>query len=298
MTWIFVALLGPMLHALSSIIDNYFTGTVFKNAWVQIFYVTFFWILFLPFTFFFGMPSVPPLHLFPFLFLIGFIQVVYAYPYLMALRHEDTSVVNSLFSLGKIFIPVLAFFFLGEMLHGYQYLGFVLIISGSAFLSLVDRATFRLNKSFSYMLLCSLLLAIDSVIYKGLFSQMSWSTAFFWSNIFSFLVTFIILIFFSKIRHEVVAQRSLFKKHFWLLGWNEILVFSGTVATTLAISLAPALTLMKSIESLQPLFVLLYAIALRKFYPQLFHEKIDRHSTFKKVILFGVMIGGVALVLR
>lgn len=298
MTWILVALLGPMFHAFSSIIDNYFTGTIFKNVWVQVFYVTFFWVLFLPLMFFIGVPDIPPLRLFPYLFLIGFIQVAYVYPYLMALRQEDTSVVNSLFSLGKIFIPVLAFFFLGETLHGFQYLGFIFIIGSSAILSLKDRVSFRLNASFFYMLLCSLLLAIDSVVYKGLFAEISWSTAFFWSNIFSFLVTLLILVFFSKVRREVFAQRQLFWKHFWLLGWNEILVFSGTVATTLAISLAPALTLMKSIESLQPLFVLLYAIALRKFYPHFFHEKTDRHTTFKKVILFGVMITGVALVIQ
>ncbi len=216
----------------------------------------------------------------------------------MALRHEDTSVVNSLFSLGKIFIPVLAFFFLGEVLHGFQYLGFILIIGSSAILSLVDHVSFRLNRSFVYMFVCSLLLAIDSVIYKGLFAEMTWSTAFFWSNIFSFLVTIFILIFSSKIRHEVIEQIGLFRKHFWLLAWNEILVFLGTVATTFAISLAPALTLMKSIESLQPLFVLLYAIVLRKFYPRLFHEKVDRHSMFKKVLLFGVMIIGVTLVMQ
>ncbi len=294
MFWIAIALVAPLLHGFANVLDNYLTGRLFKNFWTLAFFSAAFGVLFLPLVFLFEIPGLPPLRLLPVFLLIGAINVFYLIPYYKALQHEDTSVVISLFSLGRIFTPLLAFVFVREILQPLQYLGFFIIILSAAALSFSPRKKVRWNKSFFYMLESTFLLALEAVAYKYIFADVGWGTGFFWSTIFTFLITASFLVS-SKFRARIGEQFRRAKGAFGILAADELLTFGGSAAAVYAISLAPV-TLVSGIESFQPFCVLLYALLLKKYFPALFREKIDGPSAVKKLVLFGALILGVALV--
>jgi drug/metabolite transporter (DMT)-like permease len=295
MSWLLFALLAPMAYGGSNVLDNYLASKLFKNVWTLTVYSTLFNTFFALFIFLVATPGLPPVSLIPFLILVGFIETVYLYPYYKALQHDDTSIVASLFTLGRVLVPILAFFLVGETLQWHHYLGFLVITLGSAALTVNgDSGKFRLNASFWYMLICSLLLSVEVVIYKYLFEQLNWSTGFFWITI-SVLPTVACLLLVPSIRKNVVKERRVFKKHFWIFGLEEFFNFIGAASATYAISLAPV-TLVKGIGALQPMFVLLYAVILARFFPKVFSEHTNLKNLFKKGLLFAIMVIGVVLV--
>lgn len=211
MYWILIAFISPILHGFANILDNYLANKLFKKLSTLIFYSSILNVVFLPFVFLIQIPDLPPAHLLPFFLLIGLIEVFYLFPYYKALQSEDTSVITALFSLGRIFVPILAFIFVREVLHFTQYLGFLIIVISSAAVTFKGQIKFRLNKSFLYMLLCSLLLSIEAVIYKYLFENVSWSTGFVWPVVISFVIGMCFL-FVTKLREDIVINRKNFLK--------------------------------------------------------------------------------------
>ena len=171
MFWIFIALLSPLFHGFANILDNYLTNKIFKSVSSLVFLSAFFNFLFLPLIFLIEIPQLPTLEMLPFFILVGLIEVFYLYPYYKALQSEDTSVVSSLFELSKIFIPILAFLFLGEILSIKQYAGIFIIILSSLFLSINrHEKLFKFNKAFFLMAGCSLMLSAEAIIYKHIFN--------------------------------------------------------------------------------------------------------------------------------
>jgi drug/metabolite transporter (DMT)-like permease len=294
MIWILIASLSPILHGFANILDSYLTNKVFKNIWVLIFYGYLLDLFFLPLIWLIAKPGFPPFKFIPFILLVGLIEVFYLYPYYKSLENDDTSVVASLFSLGKIFIPILAYFFVGEVLQISQYLGFSLIILASTFLTLKHNFHVRLNRSFFYMLFCSLLLSLEAVIYKHIFNNIDWSTGFFWSQIFAFLSITVFLVT-SKSLPIVLEEVGNLKKWLPIFTLERLSTIIGNMAGTYAIALVPV-TFGKSIDSTQPFFVLLYALLLKKIWPSIFKETTDLNSILKKLVLFLIMLVGILLV--
>lgn len=296
MLWFFIALLNPVFHAFSNVLDNYFTNRLFKSVWTIIFYSTIFNAIFLPAIYFIGKPTFPPFSLFPFLCSITLIEILYLYPYYKALQNDDTSIVISLLALGKIFVPILAFLMVGETVQFAQYVGFLIVIVTSAFLTLDRTVKFKFNNSFFYMLVCSLLLSVEAVVYKYIFNQVGWSTGFFWPAFFSLVVVACMLVL-PACRRDIRLQFQQFKDTFHIFALGEFLTVGGSIAGTYAISLT-SVTLVKSIESLQSFCVLIYALIFRGIFPRLFKEHIDTKNVIKKFILFGLAAVGVMLVVR
>lgn len=296
--WIIPALVTPLLHGFANILDNYFVTDIFKKVTTFAFFSALFNFLFLPIFILIARPSIPSIELLPFFFILGLIDVLYLIPYYKALQSEDTSIVTSLFSVGQIFVPLLAYLIVGELLSVVQYVGFVLIIVSSTLLAIDRTAKLKLNRAVFYMLLSSLLLALETVIYKYVFdnTDTSWGTAVVWPILCSFVIASTFLLF-KKTRLDIKNNLGMFKKKFPLFAFEELLTFSGTAAATLAIALAPAVTLVEGVGAVQPIFVVLYAVVLGRFFPKLFKEKVDRNSVVKKVALFTIMGIGVFLTL-
>ncbi|MEK6857885.1 MAG: DMT family transporter, partial [Nanoarchaeota archaeon] len=259
MLWLIIAFLGPLFHGLSNIFDNYLVNKLFKDPFILVFYSSLINLIFLPFIFLISVPSLPSLDLIPFYLLLGLINVLYLYPYYKALQNDDTSVVVSLFSLEKLLVPILAFFIVGEILSFTQYIGFfVVILSGSVLTLNNHNKKFTINKSFFYMTLVSFILAFESVLYKYVFNNVDWSTGFTWSLVASFIVTLPILLI-RKNREKIHSQWHSFKSKSHVFVFEELLTFGGSAASTFAISLVPV-TVVISISSVQPFFVLIFAV--------------------------------------
>lgn len=293
MGWILAALISPLAHGLANVIDNYLANKSFASIWTLTFYSSALNVVFIPLVLLFQIPDVPPLNLLGFFLLIALIDVLYLFPYYKALRHEDTSIITALFSLGRIFVPLLAFLVVKEVLTVPQYLGFIIVLVASAALTYNGKAKIRFNDSLAYMVICSVLLALQAVTYKLLFENVSWSTGLVWPLLFSFLIAASFLLI-PRLRRDIGGNMRLFRRNLPLLASGEILTFTGSAASLYAVSVAPV-TLVKSIGSLQAFFVLLYAVAFHRAFPNLFKERVDPRNLLKKGILFMIMIGGVVL---
>ncbi len=138
----------------------------------------------LPVIWFLDAPSFVSLKLGLLLFVISVIEVLYLYPYSWSLRHTDTSVVASLFSLGKIFVPVFAFILVNERLTALQYSGFFILVIANILITF-DFRKMRLNKAFALMFMVSFVLSIQAVLLKYTYEQgVGWGSSIFWMTLF------------------------------------------------------------------------------------------------------------------
>ncbi|MFA6098056.1 MAG: EamA family transporter [Patescibacteria group bacterium] len=296
MNWIFVALLEPIFHAFANILDSNLANRLFKNAWLLSLIITVAVTIFTPFVWLLDPPKFFPLHLLPYFIIVGAIELLYVYPYFKALQGDDTSVATSLFSLGKILVPILAFFLIGETLRPVQYAGFLLIIAASVALTFNPKARLWFNRTFFYILLSSALLAVEVVIFKYIFTQVSWGTGYVWTVVIASAIALAALL--PQLRRTDTRQELVaLKKNYWLILLVGGASFLGNIGFSYAIFAVPA-TVSRSIDSFQPFFVLLYAILFKRYFPLAFKESTNRRSLIKKIVLFAVMVIGVILTVR
>lgn len=294
MSWIIVALLNPLLHGAANVFDNYLTNRMWKNTGSLIFYATIMNVLFTPFVLIFGIPKLPPLTMIPAVIVTAALDLLYLLPYYRALQNEDTSNVSSLFSLGYLFTPVLAFLLVHELLTASQYIGFAIVIFASVVGSISSSGPIRINRALFYMVLAGIIVGAETVMYKYLFTEMSWNTGFIFEHIAAFLIMALLFLCSTALRNSVRNSWAAFKKVGHLFAAEECLTMAGSGAVTYAIALAPV-TVVQSIGATQPFFVLLYAMLFSRLFPKLFRERIDRKSIVRKVVVFAVMLVGVCL---
>lgn len=293
MSWILAAFLEPILFALANILDSSLVNRFFKSAWALTMFAGLAVAVFLPTVWLIESPQMLPLGLLPVVTLLGFLELFYGYPYFKALEIDDTSVTISLFSLGKILVPVLSFFLVRELLKPVQYLGFVIVVLASAALTYNPKARLRFNASFFYMLLSSVMFAADAVLYKYVLDRISWGTAYVWVTVIAAVIGLICLLLARRkdgVKHDLKALRE----HSGLILIVGILSFVGTAGLSFAISKVDA-TVERSISSFQPFFVLVYALLFAKFLPYGYKEQIDKSNILKKILLFAATVVGVAL---
>lgn len=296
MNWILIAFLEPVLHALANILDSNLINRFFKNAWALTAFVAIADLLFLPVLWFLDKPGMIDPSLLPYVALIAFLELVYAYPYYKALEQDDTSVAISLFSLGKIFVPILAFLFVDELLLPHQYLGFLLIVFCSAATTYNSRAKLKFNKSLFYMILSSSMLATEVVVYKYLFNNVSWGTGFFWTMAISGLMALLSFAI-PTLRQGMKSELGSLKKFYPYVLLVGIVGFFGNIGFSYAISQVSP-TVSRIISPTQPIFVLLYAFIFHRYFPLAFKENVAWSQIAKKMIFFIGMGIGVFLTIK
>ena len=129
--WLLFAFLSPAFYAIAEVFDNFLVNKEFKHPLTLVFYSSLFNLIFIPALFLIQRPELPPLGTLPIFIMLGLVGVGYLFPYYKGLKIEDTSIVVSFFAIGRIFVPVLAYLFVGEILNLQQYAGIFLIIISS-----------------------------------------------------------------------------------------------------------------------------------------------------------------------
>lgn len=296
MSWFLAALAGPLLFAAANTFDSVLANRHFRSVITLIFYGALLNVILLPLIWLVGRPAWPTAASLLLLFVVAVLDTAYLIPYYLAMRHEDASVVTALFSLSYVFVPVLSFFFLGEVLRPLQYAGFFLIVAGSLYLAWRPGARLRSPRAALYMAVVALLLSVEGVIYKRALYDVSWTTGFFWPRLFAFLLV-LPAVSLASFRRDAGQQLTRLRQFLPTLGIEEFVTFLGTAAVTYALSRV-SVTVVRAIGALGPIFVLLYAVIFGRRHPQFFREAIDRRSVAAKAAVCLVMIGGVVLVVR
>lgn len=294
--WILTAFIEPISHGISNVLDSYLTNRLFSRKTTLIFYSALLNLAFLPILFLFtGLPELPDKMSLILFVGLALTNVLYSYPYYKALEKDDTSNVVALFSLGEVFVPVLAYFMVGESLAPVQYLGVIIVMFASAALSVKRGAGFKVNSSLWWMVLCGLILSFEYVLYKKIFISTSWITGFTWPIVFSFIIG-LSLFAFKATRADIIKNAASFKKNLHLFALEELTTFVGIAGGTYAVSVAPV-TIVRAITSTGPAFILVYAYLFREKLPDMFKESTERGAVAKKLVLFAVIGFGLYLTL-
>jgi uncharacterized membrane protein len=106
---IIIAFFTPVLHGWANVLDSYLSNTLFKRLTTLIFFSAAINVLFLPCIWIFGLPHILSTQVLGFTILISVIDILYQYPYYLALKKADTSIVVSMFCFGEILVPFLPF---------------------------------------------------------------------------------------------------------------------------------------------------------------------------------------------
>ena len=295
--WILFAFLAPALYAVAEIFDEYLANRGLKNINSLIFTASVLNFVFVPILFLIQKPEVPSINFLLPIIGLALTNLLYQYPYYKSLTIEDTSVVSAFFSFGKIIIPIFAFLFVGEILEFKQYIGIGIIIFGNIILALHrSKKKLHLSKAFYLILLASVILAIEGILFKYIFeSGLNWSTAVGGQLIASGVLGTTTLLLFKKTRHQIKEDASRIKGSIKIFFTEELFTFLALASETYAISLAPV-SLVKGIGMAIPNFVLTYTVMVKKFNPRAFHENTKHSAIVKKVIIFGLIILGLILI--
>jgi drug/metabolite transporter (DMT)-like permease len=297
MNWLIPGIASRIFYGISNIFDNYLSNKHFKNPFVLLLYILALEVVMLPGIWVFAKPSFPGWHTMALFLLIGLLEVTYLYFYLLALKENDTSIVISLFSLGKIFVPIISFFILGEVLTFRQYVGFVVLVLASVALSFRFGEKFKLNRSFWLVSLSSLIVSIVVSVYKYALNEAGWSTSFTFVTTSSFVIALFFVCMTKSGRSELKTNLSMPGKVLIALLLTVVASFGAEAAYSYALSLSKT-SLVTSLTPIQSLSILIFALLLNKKYPEVFTEEIDKHNVFKKIFFYFLTFIGLILVIK
>ena len=291
---VFIVLFGAFSYALSEIIYGYLCNNQFKNPVTLTFFASIINFLFLPCIFFWGLPTLPPLNVIPAYISLGIIMVLVQIPAYQAFKENDTSVVNCLWTLGKVILPFAAFIFLGEKLTWQQYLGFFLIIFSNIFLNYDVSAKSKLNLAFFLMLGCSLFNTASSVIEKYILNEdTNWINLIVYVNVFSAVITSLLLLN-KNFRIDIIKHASVFSSCWKYFIGAEVLSFIGHCSGIYALSKLPLVT-KSALSSTESVFILMLSLFMIKIFKINLKEKIAKKDILRKIICFSIVILGIIL---
>lgn len=227
--------------------------------------------------------------------LAGIFYVLSILFYFKAVKIEEISRVIPLYYLMNFFILFFAFIFLGEVLTPpIKYLGIVFLVAGAILISQKDFVNFRFNKAFWFMILAAGALAVNSIIAKYLLSFADYWTIFSYTRGMGAMIALLPVIYFNF--NDLVGEiKKNGKKAIGLMSASETLNVLGGLFITLAIS-AGSVTLVNSLASVQPFFVLAFALVISIFYPAIFKEDLKKANIFIKVVAIILIFVGVILI--
>lgn len=300
MNWFFIALIGPLLYAVTNHIDKYILEKYFKAGGVGavVLFSALFSVIALPVVYLIE-PAVFSVGLTSIALLLvsGIVSIVCLILYLNALRDDETSMVVPFYQTIPIFGFIFGYFILGETLGPRELFAGLLILLGTTIISLDFRGgaiSFKKRVAL-LMTLSSLLFAIIGVVFKMVAIEEGFWLSLFWSIVGNVIIGIVLFLGVKSYRQQfleafrvnstaVLAASSL----------NELIFIAANGITVYAMLLAP-IALVMAINSLQPIFVFLIGIVLTLFFPHLGKESMAKNDLTQKVVAIGIIAAGTCM---
>ncbi len=297
-SWLFYAILSPVVFAAINFVDKYLLESRVKNYLGMPIYSSIAGLLFGTMAWvYLGFPLLNIID--GILVLVtGVLSIIALVVYFQALSDEETSSVIILFQLTPVFSMVLSFLFLGEVITLKQFLGFTLIILAAIGASLkLKNNKFEISKAFWLIFACDIIWALTNVIFKFVSEENSFGSLLVYEGWGFGLGGIILWQLFPKIKAaflENFHESGLFVS--FIIFINEALYVIARLVTYYAITLG-SVTLVSVIGSTQVFFGVIYGIILSIFLPKIFSEDVKISSIGKKLLLavlafFGIYIIG------
>lgn len=300
MSWLYLALLAPLLYAAVNLLDDNLLRFIYKTPLVGaaisgVFGVVpalLIWVL--------GWGSLSlGLDMVLLSLAAGFLVVVSYFFYFKGFESANPSVVAALLSLSPVLIPFAAHFIVDERLTATEIAGFAIVIGAAFAYTLTDVKKFAISKALMPVLTAAVIVDIVSVTNKYVYQRADFYSAYIYFSL-GMLLGGIMFMALHHLRHEKISPKKLYKQKssILILGLSavELLNLAAEFAHDRAISLG-SVSLVNALENLQPLYVLLIAAALYPVWPKYFREA-DEGGMKIKFILSLIMIGGIYIAVR
>lgn len=297
MNWLYIGFIAYFLNAISFVVSKIMLTDLVPDPWVYTFLVNVLGVLvivLLPFGF-----HVPGMPVIAASLASGVTYVVALLILYKLLSQEETSQVVPLSGgITPIFVFLLAFFFLSELLKINQIIGFILIVVGGFVVaheeSWREKAKHMGMKLFWGSVLSALFFAGSQVLMKFVFNNDTFIDGLIWRG-FGAVVGSLVLLVPAKPRREIFRsfRRSSVKTGFIFIAGQAAALLSF-VLVNYAFSLGPV-SLVNALSGIQYAFLFAFIVFLSKKFPRILKEPLKPGIVRQKVWSIVLITAGVAL---
>ncbi|MDI6602953.1 MAG: EamA family transporter [Patescibacteria group bacterium] len=275
--WITFSILAAFIWAVVNIVDKYILTRWVRNPLIPVMILVTIGLMASIIVYFtYGFSYLSYFNIFLAL-IAGIFYLLMAIFYFKAVKIEEISRVSPLFYLSPLFILIFATIFLGEIFTLLKYLGIFLLMAGAILISSRDISKISLGRAFWWMILSTIAFALNQILTKYLLNSTDYWTIFAWTRIGAGIGLIpIAYIYFPEL---IETARKQGKRVIVIILANETFNLLGVLSITIAVSIG-YVTLVNALSSIQPFFVLLFAVILSIFYPSILKEEIGKSVIF------------------
>ncbi len=215
---------------------------------------------------------------------------------LYTLKREEVSRAIPMVAIYPIFVATMAVPLLGEVLTPVQIAAIAIVVVGAVVVSakrMPGRPTRWLGTIFFLLLASSILLALADLTSKYALGYLS-SWNIYWISILALSILTLLL----SLRRHSLAQLTRIKNprtSLALVVLNETLVITGALLLFWAMERGP-ISLVSTIASTRPVFVLIYVLILSRFRPAFLLERMGRATLAIRLAATALIAGGIAII--
>jgi len=226
----------------------------------------------------------------------GIARAISLFILLYTLKREEVSRVIPMASTYPVFVAIIAVPLLGETLNYLEWIAIIIVVAGAVIVSTrrsPGGSTTWLGKAFFLLIGSSLLMAVGNVATKYGLAYIS-----FWNmyciNVFCMSGIFIL----TSLRPRILKELGSMKRRnsaITLLILNEILVVIGVVLSFWAMERGPV-SLVSTIASSRPIFVIIYALILSRTSPAFLKWQSSKRILVLRLIAIAMIVGGITII--
>lgn len=298
MSWFYLSLIPPMLWGMVNTIDKVVVERYVTKAMV-----------YLVFT---GLASLIPIIILPAFvdlqklsvfylmlsLLTGVLYITYTYFFFRALTISDAPVVANMLLLVPIVSTILGTIIFDELFRLVTYLGIALVIVGVLGTSIERRKMLGqvktvLTPALALMTISALITGADYALQKHILTVTDEVTLFYWGRVGVLFATVCLLSIFQQVRKDFVGVvRAIPNKIIPISIGNETLDMVATFTLLTAFARGP-LSLIATVISIQPLFVLILVVALNTIKPRLIPSSLDKRNFWLRFVSISIAASGI-----
>ncbi len=228
------------------------------------------------------------------LVLVSIFHLLVLWFYLIALKHDEASIVIVFYQLVPVFAYMLGYLILGERLTKLQLIAMALVILGTTIISFeidIDNNFKLRRKVILPMIAAAFFWAAGGTVFKMVALEENVVRSLFWEHFTLTIAGIIILTMIRSYREDfflAIKNSSKTILSFNLL--NEALYVLGNIIFSFAYVMAPV-SLVLLTDSFQPIFVLAIGIFLTIFFKKITVEKIQAKHLWQKI--FAIIVTGI-----
>ena len=292
-TWLLFSLLGPMFWAMTNPLDAALRRYFVKDEIALTWFLTLFRFVLAVILFFIFGDIVEFNWGLVALFTAGTLWTLPLYFYFRALEFEEPSRVALFNQVLPVFVLLIAWFFIGEMLSANQLFAFGLIFIGgilAAFKRINKK--WHISQAFPLIIFAAFLWASSDVMFKHFSAQFPDFTSAFLLYFIGAGLPALIMFFFPKKSFTILESYKTLSFKGWMILFSSMFFgIAGSASFAYALTLGEA-SLTAVLIGLQPLFVFVFGWILSVFINEVKPESLKSESlVFKLMSLFIILAG-------